>query len=189
MSLSRERVILLAVLGLGLAALMFDRLVLGGGTEPASATAQSVESFAAPASTSENKSAPAPALSAPAAVQGEPSVGQRLERLTEHRDTLLASDRDGFTPSVSWTGREGPSAGSLRDQIDFIKQFQRDHELLAVMKDDQGQDLAIVNGEPLVIGQRLGVFTLVEVRSDKQQRSAVFESRYGRTELVITTDR
>ena len=175
----------MGVLVVGGFALLCDRVLLGTSqTDVQSATADVVHVESPQPRASENTRAGS--VQAAAVYDAiTPSVAQRLEEMAESKPDMAGSPRDGFTPPESWTGKSGSNVGSLRDQIDFIKQFQRDHKLLAVMTNAQGQDLAIVDGQPVAIGQRVGVFTLVEIRSDKKERAAIFESRYGRTELLI----
>lgn len=166
MKLSKQRVILMVVLSLGLGALAVDRLAVGydvtGPTKvhaavvPVSATARP-EPFELASSVTDQDQLDQHALTA------------RLEAVELAQSIQLSDIADGFDAPASWdtpvivAGEADSSEGGGLDGR---------YQLEAVMA-DQGRAWAMVNGKMLKPGDQLGHLKLLKV--DKQNRLAVFD--------------
>lgn len=171
MKRSRERNVLIAVLGVAGVGLLIDRVVIGSDmTCPAESSAGVVEDIMAD---------PASLLIVPdrGGDTAGPGVGPAeslAQRLREVAGKSASGDgsapRDAFAPGPSWApvGVE-PRAGN--DAELAAETFKQDHKLEAVLVTGE-QRYAVVNGQTIYVGQTLQGYRLVSV----QERSAEFRA-------------
>ncbi len=170
MRLTKERKAYVAVFGLGLVALIADRLFFA----PAGARA-ATEAAAEPEPTAEVQHAPA----APAVPAGPTFI----ERLSKQASWQQGPLQDAFTAPVAWVGtrvapEEGPAVA-----IDGTA-FAAAHRLTAVAKGAKGQ-IALVSGKAVFKGQVLDGYTLVDVIENGEVRAAIFERDGVRVQLEV----
>jgi len=187
MQLTKQQTVLLAVLGLGAASLLVDRVFIRSGvTTPQAAEAQalSAPSGAAPSVQ--------PAVSQTPQQFTTQSIAANLDRLHAQHQYDLAAVPDALIPPPSWQPPRAdersapvPTATSARDLAAI---FAKHHQLQAVMR-SAGDVVALVDGKPYIVGASLDGFTLQRVT----QRSAVFAFKDVSVELTLdptpTTDR
>ncbi|MFN0132183.1 MAG: hypothetical protein ACKVW3_06585 [Phycisphaerales bacterium] len=164
MKLSKQRKACVAVLGLGLVALAADRALLG----PSGASAAAVDP---------SELGPIPAeKSAGANVDGRkgPSLSMRLASLV-----IKPAERDGFTPPESWA----TVAAASGDGEGATAKFASSHKLTSIVSATKGEKrpVAIVNGKPLRVGERIGDFKLIGLTVD----SATFHGEAGDVTLRL----
>ncbi len=198
MTLTRERKFLIVILGLGLAVLVFDRLVLSGGAGvPASASAEvtadrgGTRQIAAESRpTAAGKSQKGATIHADRQVDtsaGEQYIAIRLDAWADNHsnpDTV----RDAFTPSGQWVG--GDVQGDP-DQVlvrKAIEQFKTRYKLMAIMGSGT-KGLAIINGRPCPVGTMVDGFRLMELKQVDTVFTAVFEYRDQHVELTLVNSR
>lgn len=171
MKRSRERNILIAVLGVAGLGLLIDRVVIGSDvTSPAESSAGVVDDIADdPASLLIVSDAPQDA--APASANATESLANRLRRVAGQAELNDgAAVRDAFIPAPSWTPVDfEPESGS--EAALAIESFKRDNKLEAVLVTGD-QRCAVVNGQTVYVGQTLQGYRLVSV----QERSAEFRA-------------
>ena len=178
MRLTKERKILAAILGVGVAGLFLDRVVLDSGlTGAESASAVLVERAAAdlsapPALLVDESDPPSPG----------PTLADRLEEAAATAESAPSDNVDAFHLPDTWFGTPA-QAPEPEARHAAAMEFARTHRVEAVVTSDQ-MHCAIVNGKAVRVGQRLDGFTLVSV----DQRSAVFEAKGIRTRLTIETE-
>jgi hypothetical protein len=174
MKLSRERKILVAVLSTGLMGLAVDRLFLGSGeTGPNTASASSL-----PIAVANGGPATLPTLMTTHFTG--PSLADRLTQAADRFGADPQTAREAFAPAESWVGQAAAAPQASAPRPAAADRFYQQHKLMAVMADGDNA-LAIVDGKPIAIGQKLDEFQLVEVR----QRVAVFASGQIRVELKM----
>lgn len=172
MSLSKQRKLYVAVLGLALGGLAVDRLLLDGGSAPRRAAAQlsrdePTESADAPAS---------PIASAPAGAQvvRSSTLSSRLDELARARQLDPAQASDAFAASPAWVSTVAvkPVEKSAPPAEDV---FRKSHKLMAVVLNG-GNGAAIIDDKTYVVGMEVGGYTLRSLT----KRSAMFEAQDGR---------
>lgn len=153
MKLSRQRRISLGLLGLGIAALAVDRLVLAengqGLTGPAMSAAASL--LVVPSSPASLGSL------SPAKSDRVPAPSERLAALALKEDFDLLSVRDAFK-TLGYEGEASssapaPTAGSADE-------FERRHRITGMMTSRTGKTVIIVEGKALQVGDELEGFVL-----------------------------
>lgn len=180
MKISKQRQILLGVLGLGIVVFAIDRFVLGGGPAPAgaapyAAAASSADSLAA--------SSPLPALvSLPA--PNPDSIARRLAQYAKDARLDTADVREAFKPSEAWVPRNASTPGVTTVPLE-VKQdprlvFTQRHRLSAILGSGPTA-VAIVDDVPLRPGEAIDGFILEAVT----ERAATFASPAGRVELRL----
>jgi hypothetical protein len=175
MKLTRERKTFFALAVLTALALGIDRFLLGSDVSgPSSAAAGTISPYEAASSKATLAvdrllSEPDPSV--------RPSLARNLRRLAaEH--PLDSIERDAFAPSTAWLNAQG-STGPSSAGGDTAG-FDRLHRLVAVIP-TRRRPCAMVDGQPMFIGQKLDGHTLIAVR----QRSAVFEANGRRVVLLM----
>ena len=182
MNLSRERKLLIGVLGAGLGALLVDQLFLGAEvSSPDAASAGTLASSPADSLTT----AAAPLLLASLQQPAGPSIARQLEEMAEQRGLGAEGTRDAFVPSASWVGAAwAPTAAPGESALLSADGFRQHHLLTGVMASG-ANSVAVINDRPVRLGRTIRGFTLVQVTN----RSAVFDSNGTRVELKLSTDR
>lgn len=170
--LSRERKVIIGILGVALAGLAADRLFFSSGlTGPAEASAAAGE-FAVDASLdalveeidAEPASAPERTESLTATLSG------RFEKYARQDSADVTGLSDVFRPSDSWLGTSEAPGGAART-ITAADEFGMRHTLSAIMM-SRSNPGAVVNRQLITVGKELDGFTLVAVN----ERSVVFEA-------------
>ena len=189
MQLTKQQKVYATVLGLAVAAFGFDRWVLGPGAEgPEDAAVAPAGKRPAPrrapravAAAALNTAAPGGAVVASASMAAStPSTAALAARLQSASKGLdLDRVADAFKPSASWTGLHR-AAAPVVDSGDPVADFKARHKLSAAMKQGSG-GVAIVDGQPLAVGQKLGGFRLSAVKDG----SAIFRRGNLRVELHL----
>lgn len=177
MKLSKQRTVYVALLGLGLAALAVDKLMLA----PASA-----EASPEPAP----EAAPAPQAAAPAPAPAPKSSGPFLASRVVVAARGGSGGRDAFRAATDWVRpveQQGAPA-SENPAAPGIAEFKAKHSLWMIgsaPKEKGGDPLpaAFVNGKALHVGDVIGGFELSII--DERARRAVFRSASGEVELCI----
>ena len=148
MRLTKERKLYIAVFGLGLVALVVDRVFL----TPAGASGAPVEPAA------ESPTAAAPAHPAPApAPQSGPSFGERLEQHAVWPEGPL---QDAFLAPDTWVGpRTAPPAAP---EVQSEAPFATRHHASAISSANHAS-FALVDGKTLRVGDVLDGHTFVRV--------------------------
>jgi hypothetical protein len=158
MKLSKTKMVWLGALGLAVAALLLDRLAMGPGAMPKSASAEAVPS-AVPA----HKSADAAVPAAHATPAASLRLADRLKALaTADLDPIHA--RDAFATPESWLAQPKPveAPAAVAPTADPAEKFVREHKLTSVLLASDG-GVAIVNGKVLRVGQEVDRFTLLRL--------------------------
>lgn len=191
-----QRKIYLALLAVAMVALIVDRALLGGGaSEPGSADA---------ADRADADASPEQAASDSPSIDRLERAMQRLDASAESLDdhdgladqlAALASRwpldataaADPFTMPPGWQRerpqqREEPAATPEED--DAVSRFEQEHKLQAVMQLSEGEGLAIINNQPVRVGQKIGGFVLKQVAADR----AVFEQEGQKAQLPLQRD-
>lgn len=197
MTLTKKHKIYLAVVGVGLCVVVLDRFVLDTDqASPAPAAAAAPATTAAPGAGAIGATIPSPpgpgALAArptrPAVTDPATSLSARLDAVADATAVDPLNVRDAFKPDPSWTvivpagvGADDSGDGQSGAKPSEAVQFQQQHRLIAVIGNATGGGAAVVDGKPVVVGQRLGAFKLVAVNA----RSAVFESDNERAVLQL----
>jgi len=193
MKISRERTILIAVLGVAGIGLLADRVIIGSDmtgpaqsaagvvdgidTEPAQTTAATAEEFIK--TMVEGQQAPGQSPK-----QGE-SLAERLRKVTgSSAVTDLAQARDAFSPAPGW-GELPSDSGAVTDNHarQAAETFQSSHVLEAVLVYGDMR-YAVIAGQTLSVGQDLDGYRLVSIL----ERTAVFQAQGVRVELGIRAD-
>lgn len=171
MKSSRERNVLIAVLGVAGLGLLVDRVVIGSDvTGPAESSAGVVDDIATD---------PASLLIVPdkagnagkgADIPVEP-LANRLRKIVGNTGAGDGSAaRDAFTVPTGWVPADAESEAGSEAAV-AAETFKRDHKLEAVLVTGD-QRCAVVNGQTVYVGQSLQGYRLVSV----QERSAEFRS-------------
>ena len=172
MTLTKSRQAYVAILVIGVVALVIDRTLLQ--PEPAEASAWQ---YAISPSTREPIDPGSPRSEGPAPRQV--AIARRLEQIAEQRGLDPIGVVDAFRPSPMWLALGEAAVGPAQVES-LADRFGKAHTLTAVMgSGDQGW--AIVDGRTLFIGQVLDSFTLMSVG----RRSAVLESGDARVVLTL----
>jgi hypothetical protein len=185
MAIRKDRKLYMAALGLAVAGLALDRIVLDGGAlGPGTASAAPSDITGA----GELVLPPAAPVEPDAVAQ----LAERLLTLEQERALDLTRVRNAFW--LEGVSASGTPATHLDDVEQRIKAFRDAHQLRAVMNSPQGS-FVIVGKERVEVGGHLAVFTenrtdlftLVEILVDhKAGRRAVFNFN-GRT-VVLEMD-
>ncbi len=192
--MNRERKILVAILVLGLLALVVDQLFLSTG-EPASADAAvtvppsaiGMSAITAPPTIGDIAAADAPSSSvespdAPALAQVPPSVAGRLRKAEQGMAIDPQDVADAFEPPASWLPQPDAADGQAAQPLSAQgRAFAQRHQLEAVMLQGE-RSFILVDGKPLRSGDVLDGWTLVQIDA----RSAVFEAGDVRAVLRLT---
>ena len=171
MTLTKSQRVYVAIMVIGVVALLIDRTLLQ--PEPAQASALQ---YAISPSTRDPVDLEAPRSEGPAPRQV--AIARKLEQIAEQRGLDPTGVIDAFRPSPMWLALGEVPVAPVETGL-LAERFRKGHTLTAVMgSGDQGW--AIVDGRTLFIGRVLDGFTLISVG----QRSAVLES--GDTRVVLT---
>ena len=156
---------MVVVLGLGIAALAADRLMLDEGqTGPSQARAASV-------------GGPAPAASGsvkgPSVELLDNSLATRLDTLRGAMDLDFSATKDAFRPSESWLSDLRPEAPVATSSTEVrVLGFGRRHELKAIVNGSGQDGSAFIDDRFVRVGQTIDGFRLVKIG----YRMAVLES-------------
>jgi hypothetical protein len=177
MTLTKSQKVYVAIMVIGLVALLIDRTMLQ--PEQAAADAASALQYAISPSTSsagpEDPGSPRSEGPAPRQV----AIARKLEQIAEQRGLDPTGVIDAFRPSPRWLAVGEVPVAPAKPEL-LAERFRKAHTLTAVMgSGDQGW--AIVDGRTLLIGRVLDGFTLVSV----ERRSAILESGDARVVLSL----
>jgi len=162
MVLTKKQKVMVAVLSLGVAALVVDKAFLG-------------EEAAGPSRT-QAATPPGPAPTAPPAATATPpeandrlvakitSLAATLDAVRDALDLDLSGTRDAFCPSKNWLSdiRPNEAMATTSQEVRAIE-FTRRHELKAVVTRGEG-GAAFIDDTHVRVGQIIDGFTLVSVR-------------------------
>lgn len=178
--LTKQQKILAGLVGAGLCAVIVDRVFLAepvAGADEAEASA--VAEYAA--GTPENHAAMTTLASDFKQATGvEGTVAHRLQTYAAGHGVDSVKARDAFRPSEAWVMPAAATVEAEKPKDDPVARFAEAHRLMAVMGSGD-RAVAIVDGQPMRVGQRLDGFTLVQIRS----RAAAFAAPAGRVELKL----
>lgn len=170
MKVTKQRKIILVLLGIGVCALAGDRLTARSENVPSAANSSSL-AVQTPAITT---SAPVlPALTPATATPLSDRIHSAVARMP--RGTAL---RDMFRVAPAWGSAHGNPARP--EGAWGLTSFQQSHRMTALMVDGRRSSV-IVDGNPVTLGQSIDGYRLVTVTQDM----AVFESAGGRAILRI----
>lgn len=183
MKSSRERTILITVLGVAGLGLLIDRVVIGSDvTGPAQSSAGVIDSLDMGLAQSTDPALDQILASSESGGKAPISFAQRLRTITDpvaQKDP--AQTRDAFSPGSGWGGTTTGNAEPSNNQGRQIAEaFQRDHVLEAVFLSGD-KHCAVIGGQTLFVGQELDGFKLTAVH----ERRAIFQGRGVRVEIGI----
>lgn len=192
MNLSRKQTTYALILGLGLGALLIDRLVLGGGQTGPEDAAASVQ---APSQSSAGAARPDPTSDRPVTAglsAGRPAftLAHDLKQIAQRQAIDPTDVRDAFRPAESWlppppTSSNTPGGTDKPDDLHVQAQaFKNAHQLFGVVASGPGGSAAIVNNRTVKPGQSISGFKLVELGP----RSATFAKESVRVTLTIQVE-
>jgi hypothetical protein len=179
MKTSRERTLLITVLGVAGLGLLIDRVIIGSDvTGPAQTSAGVIDSIdaglAQPAGVLPEVSGESPVEVISFAQRLRSAVGSSV-------DTDPAACRDAFSPGTGWdVGGLGVGPATDNKIRELAQAFQGGHTLEAVLVSGDKR-YAVVDGQTLYIGQELDGYRLAEVH----ERTAIFQARGIRVEIGI----
>ncbi|MDH3583143.1 MAG: hypothetical protein OER86_02895 [Phycisphaerae bacterium] len=184
--LTKERKIYAGLLIVAVVGLGADQLFLqSGATGPGPATAAPISSAAlVPTAGTRPVPAAVPAVDLSAITrEDEGALSFRLVALADDRGFRLPAVEDAFRPDASWEALIGseplvPEKPVVEPRALKVQRFVESHRLMAVMRGARG-GLAIIDGQPLRVGEELDGFVLRSVKAD----SASF--RKGEEEAVL----
>jgi hypothetical protein len=170
MKLSKSRIVLLAMLGLAVAAFLVDRLVSGAagptkaaGSSEAAPTKAAGAAAAGPASAAAAPVAKPAETAEPSRTPSTTSVADRLKALASRMPNLKgAAARDALALPSSWVVTVKAPDDPIPPATDPTGRFLQDHRLTAVLIADNG-GLAIVNGKPIRAGEEIDGFRLIRL--------------------------
>ncbi len=177
MRLSTKQKVYASILGLGVIALIVDRVVLLP-QESAAQPAEPVEP--AVALSTPVVEAARELVSASVLSTSTVTIADELDRVAETRGFDLVSVPNAFQPSSSWFTGQVETEAPAPDRS-AAERFKQEHTLTAVMATGS-RGYAIIDGQFLLMGQEMDGFTLVAVGA----RSAVLESAEARVELTFS---
>ncbi len=175
MTLTKIQKVYVAIMVIGLVALLIDRTLLQ--PEQATAGAAAALQYAISPSTRSPDDPGSPQSEGPAPRQV--AIARKLEQVAEQRGLDPTGVIDAFRPSPMWLQLREVPVDDVQAEL-LVERFRKAHTLAAVMgSGDEGW--AIVDGRTLFIGRVLDGFTLISVG----QRSAVLESGDARVVLTL----
>jgi len=181
MALTKERKVIIAVLGLAVGALVVDRFLLGSSVSgPAEARATQPAVATEPLAAVSSAATGLPAAEDDPGVAAQVALAERLDQIQQAGGFTLTDLPDAFS------GLAGPESGEddpepqPQTEAREIETFQRTHRLMAVAASDRGQ-MAIINGRTVLVGQSVDGFKLLSVA----ERSVVLGKDAARVQLKI----
>ncbi len=185
--LTRQRKWLLGVMGLGIAAVVVDRTLMGDPTAAnASSAAADSEALLIDAADRE-ADAPVP-VAAPVAPGEGPldlsDFSERLAGLTPLGQDASADRADAFAPPAAWVvqplAQPEPGEPQAVSAVLTPAEFERRHELNGTMRAD-GMQIAVLDTKPYRVGQIVDGYVLRHVAS----RLAVWECQETGESVVL----
>ena len=179
MNLTNKQKLYGVLLGVGLAALSADRLLIGTDIGPDQASAEPAQAYAGWVDR----------LPGLAVVVAQPSrntrnrdqaVGDRVAALARREGVDVSQVRDAFVPARSWLPESEPIGVVKKASGMSPEQFRLRHQMMAVVITDEAS-FVVVDGKTLQAGELVDGYRLVEIR----ERSAVFESQGQAVELMM----
>jgi len=179
---ARKRAIYVAVLAVGIVALLVDRLFLGPQEiAPEQSKAATTGSDVRPDPAAKPSASPPAGRQTPAWTE---TISSRLMALANREKLDLANVTDAFRPGTGWRREPPPQASKAVPKTSPAKLFRQRHRLLATVADEQGGK-AIVDGICLRVGDQLDGLTLVAIGDGV----AIFAWRDIRAELRLASTR
>ncbi len=181
MTLTNKQKIYGVLLGVGLASLVVDRLLIGSDIGPDQASADSAQAYVG---TMDLPDLTVAAVQPIHDVRNEgPTMGDRVATLARERGVDVSQVRDAFVPHKSWLP-ESNSAKVVKQSSDLSpEQFRIRHRLMAVVITDEAR-YVVVDGDMLRVGEFVDGYRLVAVK----ERSAILKLRGAAVELILPTD-
>jgi hypothetical protein len=186
-SLTTRQKILLGIVILGIGAVLIDRLLLDSGASgPRSAAASVVTSMpdVVPVTAMVGEAAPTATTDMSPSFDG-PFLAERLAMYASENDVLPQHVADIFTPSNTWCNTEtvapGPAGKDGDEQA--VSNFIKNYTLGSVLVSD-GNGVAVINGKPVLVGQRVKGFELVQITGN----AAVFTQNGGEQQVKLVLD-
>ena len=166
MRLTRERIIILSVLAVAVAALLLDRLTAGSSVTGPSAAAADTGDADDAAAVADGPDATLPVIppSSDPLTSDASSVAQQLEYFRQSQQLTLAAIGDAFHPGKEWMAAQQETEAETAQGLPQYGAdlFAREHSLSAVMKGSRG-GCAIIDGRIVQLGDHLDGFRLVAI--------------------------
>lgn len=114
-----------------------------------------------------------------------PFLAERLAMYASENDVLPQHVADIFTPSNTWCNTETVSPGPAGKDGDeqAVSDFIENYTLGSVLVSD-GNGVAVINGKPVLVGQRVEGFELVQITGN----AAVFTQNGGEQQVKLVLD-
>ena len=180
MKLSNQRKVYLAVLGVGLAALGFDRAVLDHGSPQSAEASIAITGDGVATATS----ALLPAAAGAPAVPVVP-IADQLAALERGEGFSAGGAVDAFSPSAAWLAADKPAAAAQASGnapgLSAGERFARDHHLGGVMVYAKGGS-AMIDRRAVEVGQAIDGYRLMEVT---QRRVVLQTNEDERVEVAL----
>ncbi len=167
MKTTKSQKVSFAVLGLAVSAFVIDRICFTPGSAVAASPVAELVSNGA--------------SKVEAAVAGQASAaadGLIASKLNSLQGIDLDQVRNAFQPSKAWVSAQHPAIAHQEHAVQI--DFSATHKLTAIMASKTG-GVAMVDGVPVRVGQKVDGFKLVSVNS----RSAVFSSGGAQVTLQL----
>ena len=114
-----------------------------------------------------------------------PFLAERLAMYASENDVLPQHVADIFTPSNTWCNTEtvapGPAGKDGDEQA--VSNFIKNYTLGSVLVSD-GNGVAVINGKPVLVGQRVKGFELVQITGN----AVVFTQNGGEQQVKLVLD-
>jgi hypothetical protein len=187
MKLTRSQKISMGVLGVAVLAFIGDRIFFQpneAGAAQVPQQQQHEQAAPADAAKADSPGATSVAAASPAAGPSEQLISEKLKSM---RGVDVTRVRDALQPSQKWVDAQRPPAAvAARPERNPVNEFVAAHRLSAVIasRTGDGGD-AIVDGQPIRVGQRVGDWRLIGVTT----RSATFLSGTGSLRATLQLPR
>jgi len=175
MQLTLKRKISFGLVGIGLIALVVDRLTSSDGPEPRPqpalhATDGSVVAHAAK----------------PAAAETDlrlielSAISAQLQTLASSQGLDPVNAQDAFHPASNWLAAPKAIIDTSAETSAAVTRFRQQHKLLAILKSGRAA-MALIDGRTFRRGQTIDGFKIVEVH----ERSVIFDSGSAKVEIFV----
>ena len=181
MRLTKHQKIGLLAVGIGLVALVFDRIFV----LPKSAPAEHLDEYLA------QSVIKLPEVADSGTKYPVAKLRARLERLWAERSVNLTQTRDAFLLPTPWLADVRPNADATHKSSAAFA-FAKKHQLRAIVESNQGRQ-AFVDDKLLVLGEELDGYVLVAINEGsvcfEANENPVPSAAEGRVVLKLMSDR